>query len=99
MTTYQILYWHDIPTQVRARAGRERASSPLPDRFMEAVDAAAMAARLSGTDAYMAGFHWAEPLEREGAPAEVAAAVAAELAAQFESIPWRELAARLKAAA
>lgn len=87
MTTYQILYWHDIPTQVRAREGRERASCPLPDRFMEAVDAAAMAARLTGTDAYMTGFQWSPPVERAGAPAEVAATVAAELAAQFETAP------------
>ena len=38
MPTYQILYWYEIPTQVRVREGRERVSKPLSPRFMEAVD-------------------------------------------------------------
>ena len=45
MTTYQVLYWHDIPLQVRAGGRRDRASIELPIRFQEAVDNAAMAGR------------------------------------------------------
>ena len=86
MTTYQILYWHDIPVQVRAGGRRDRVSIELPQRFQEAVDSAAMATGLTGTDGYLSGFAWGEPQEREGTPAEVAAAVAAELDAQFMEI-------------
>ena len=39
-----VIYWRDIPAQVRANAGRERAGAPLPDRFMIAVDKAATVA-------------------------------------------------------
>jgi|SRR5690606_8537441 len=96
MTTYQIMYWHDIPVQVRAGGRRDRASVELPPRFQVAVDNAAMAAGLTGTDAYLEGFAWSNPGEREGAPAEVAASVAAELEAQYATIDWRSTAAAIQ---
>ncbi|HWQ14722.1 MAG TPA: virulence factor [Roseiflexaceae bacterium] len=89
MATYQILTWHGIPLQVRAREGRDRASAPLPERFQEAVDRAAMAAGVTGSDAYTEALHWSEPQEREGTAREVADAVAAALAAQYPTIDWR----------
>ena len=89
MTSYQILYWHGIPVQVRAGGRRDRASIELPTRFQEAVDSAAMSAGLTGTDGYLSGFVWGEAQERDGSPAEVAAAVAAELEAQQADIDWR----------
>lgn len=82
MATYQILYWHDIPLQVRAGGRRDRVSVELPARFQVAVDKAAMAAGLTGTDAYLDGFRWSDAQTRDGTPREVATAVAAELAAQ-----------------
>lgn len=96
MTQFQILYWHDIPLQVRSRAGRVRANVSLPPRFQEAVDAAAMLAGLTGDDAYTDGLRWSEPQERGGTPDEVAAAVAAELDQQYLAIDWRQTAAALK---
>ncbi len=97
MTSYQIMYWHDIPVQVRAGGRRDRASVELSPRFQVAVDNAAMAAGLTGTDAYLAGFNWGEPAERDGTPADVAVAVAAELEAQHGSIDWRRTVAALQA--
>jgi hypothetical protein len=93
---YQILYWHDIPVQVRVRHKRERISKNLSDRFQEAVDNAAMHAGLTGDDAYMDGFRWSELQERAGTPQEVVAAVAAELEAQYPEIDWQRTAANLK---
>jgi hypothetical protein len=95
-TTFQVLYWHDIPLQVRAQAGRSRAGKPLSDRFQAAVDSVAMAADLTGTDAYLDLLRWSDPQSREGEPAEVAEAVAEELEAAFETIPWRESAETLR---
>ena len=92
MASYQILYWHDIPVQVRAGGRRDRVSEALPDRFLEAVDKAAMRAGLTGSDAYTDGFQWGEQQEREGSAEAVAQAVAAELAAQYEEIDWRKTA-------
>ncbi len=94
-TTVQIMYWHDIPVQVRARRGRERVSLPLAPRFQAAIDSAAMAAGLVGSDAYTDQFHWSEPESREGDPATAAAALAGELEARFARIDWQQTAAAL----
>ena len=51
-----VLYWRDMPSQVIARAGRKTAKRELPKRFMEAIDAAAMRAGATNTDAYLAGW-------------------------------------------
>jgi Virulence factor len=53
-----VIYWRDIPAQVKARAGRDRVSAPLPDRFMVAVDGAATVAGKTTTDEYIA--EWRE---------------------------------------
>lgn len=95
MATYQILYWHDIPMQVRAGKRRERVSVELSKRFQVAVDNAAMAADLVGSEAYLNGFHWGAPLEREGSPEEVTQAVATELESLFAKIDWRNTAVNL----
>ncbi|MCA9901192.1 MAG: virulence factor [Ardenticatenaceae bacterium] len=90
MAKFQVMYWHDIPVQVRVGGRRDRVSVELPQRFQVAVDNAAMAANLTGTDAYLDGFRWGEPEEREGSPEAVANAVAAELDTQFAKIDWRK---------
>jgi len=96
MAKYQIMYWHDIPIQVRAGGRRDRVSQELPQRFQVAIDQAAMAAGLTGSDAYIETFHWGEAQEREGSPAEVVAAVVAELDAEYAHIDWRKTAESLK---
>src|SRR5438094_10196592 len=95
MATYQILYWHDIPVQVRTKDAGGRASAPLPERFQEAIDQAAMAAGMIGSDDYTAAFRWGEQQERAGSAPEIAAAVAAELDAQYPTINWRQTVAAI----
>jgi hypothetical protein len=56
-----IVYWRDIPAQVIVKAGRKSAKRELPERFVQAIDAAAMRDGASDTDAYLA--EW-----RRGAP-------------------------------
>ena len=98
MATYQILYWHDIPLQVRSKeqVNGRRVSKPLAPRFMAAVDKAAMAARHTDTENYRGGFKWGEYLQREGEPEAVVDAIIAEIEATHGTIPWRETANRLK---
>ena len=55
MAELTVIRWRDIPMQVLARgAGGGSARALLPDRFQEAVDAAAMVAGLIGSDDYTA---------------------------------------------
>ena len=56
-----------------------------------------MRARLTNHNDYPAGFHWGPAQEREGTLEEIALAVVAEIEAQYETIPWRELSDRLRA--
>ena len=83
MTTVQIVYWRDIPAQVKVKVGRERATRPLSDRFMIAIDRAAMRAGMINTDDYLSAWRTADASEREGELQAVADAVAAELEAAY----------------
>lgn len=96
MTAYQIMYWHDIPIQVRAGGRRDRVSRELPERFQIAIDNAAMAAGLIGSDAYIEGFHWEPGGELEGTAEEVVTAVIDQLDTQYKPINWRATAETLK---
>jgi hypothetical protein len=82
-STYQIVYWRDIPAQVKVRAGRERAARPLSERFQVFIDRAAMRAGMFNTDDYLSEWRTSDPVERDGEPDAVAQAVAAELEAGY----------------
>ena len=56
-----IVFWRDIPAQVIVKAGRKAAKRELPERFVQAIDAAAMRTGARDSDAYLA--EW-----RRGAP-------------------------------
>lgn len=94
-TNFQIIFWRDIPAQVKAKAGRERSGQQLSKRFGVAIDEAAMRAGLTESDAYLGEWHSSEWQEREGEPAEVATAVAAELEAAYPAERLHRLVAGL----
>ena len=50
---YQIVYWRDIPAQIKVRSGRDRLGRELPERFQKAIDWAAMASNATSTDDYL----------------------------------------------
>jgi hypothetical protein len=79
MAHCQVMYWKHIPTQVRAWDESGEVKRMLPDRFMAAVDAYAMREGSTDMDAYLAGWRWSEPAERDGPPPAVAEALVAEL--------------------
>jgi len=56
-----ILYWRDIPSQVVVRSGRSSARRELPERFIRAIDAAAMHAGAKSEDAYLAEWRRGDP--------------------------------------
>jgi Virulence factor len=63
-----VISWRDIPAQVRATDGERNARAALADRFMLAIDEAAMRAGLSGSDGYLA--EWQRTTRRCGADLE-----------------------------
>ncbi|WP_238366119.1 virulence factor [Mesobacterium pallidum] len=66
MTQVTIVYWRDIPAQVIVGKGRRGTKRPLPERFEQAIDRAAMKVGASDTDAYLAEWRKAPPVEVEG---------------------------------
>jgi hypothetical protein len=79
MASYQILYWQDIPSQVKAWDDFDEVKVELAARFAARIDQAAQARGLTGTDDYLAQWRWGESAERPGTAAEVAEAVRREL--------------------
>jgi len=78
---YQILYWQDLPSDVKAWDDFDEVKVSLPERFALRIDAAAQKQGMVSDDAYSAQLRWGEILERAGSPREVAEAVCKELAA------------------
>lgn len=82
MAIYRILYWQDIPSQIRVEDDEgDELNVPLSPRFQERIDAEASRRGLSGNDDYLAQWHWGEEQERDGAAEEVAEALRSELEA------------------
>ena len=82
MAIYKILYWQEIPTQIKAEDDVEDVTVMLDGRFMEQVDLLAAKRGLQGADDYLAQWKWSEEEERAGSAREVAEALKAELEAK-----------------
>ena len=80
-----IVYWRDIPAQVIVGKGRRGAKRQLPERFEQAIDRAAMKIGAEDTDAYLAEWRKADPVEVAGDSEDaVADAEAARIDAEFD---------------
>ncbi|MGZ6341266.1 MAG: virulence factor [Candidatus Limnocylindrales bacterium] len=79
MAEYQVTSWRELPSLVIAREGDQVAKVPLPQRFQEAIDEAAMRLGDVSSDAYLSGWEQGPWTPGDGAPSELAAAVAAGL--------------------
>ena len=81
ITTYKILYWQEVPSQIKAEDERDDVTVSLPPRFMERIDQLAAKRNLQDADDYLAQWLWSEEQQRSGSAQEVADAVKAELEA------------------
>jgi len=79
MANYQVTYWKHIPSQVKAWDETGDVKGMMPDRFQVAIDAYSMKEGSTDMDAYLEGWRRGLVEVREGTPAEVLAAVIAEL--------------------
>ncbi|MDF3384129.1 MULTISPECIES: virulence factor [Sulfitobacter] len=84
MPAVTIVYWRDIPAQVIVGKGRRGSKRPLPERFEQAIDRAAMKIGAGDSDAYLAEWRKAEPFEVEGDPDSIADAEAARIDAEYD---------------
>jgi 5-methyltetrahydrofolate--homocysteine methyltransferase len=80
---FQILYWQDIPSEVKAWDDFDEIKVSLASRFADRIDASAQKQGHIRADAYLAHLHWSDEQEREGTAEEVAQAVKLELEAKF----------------
>ena len=84
MALVTIVYWRDIPAQVIVGKGRTAAKLPLPERIEQAIDRCAMKIGARDTDAYLAEWRKADPVEMAGDPQEIARAEADRLEAEYD---------------
>jgi len=81
VTTYKILYWHEVPSQIKAEDDQDEVNVALSSKFQDRIDVLAAERGLAGTDDYLAGWNWGEEVERAGTAQQVADALQAELEA------------------
>ena len=62
MANLIITYWRDIPSAVSVRIGRREEKRMLDNRFMEAIDMAAMRGGATNTDDYLADWRRSGPV-------------------------------------
>ena len=84
MPDVTIVYWRDIPAQVIVGKGRRGSKAPLPERFEQAIDRAAMKVGAKDSDAYLSEWRKGDPFTIEGDPDEVAKAEAERLDVEFD---------------
>jgi hypothetical protein len=84
MATYKVLYWQEIPSQIKAEDELDDLTVPMPDRFQERIDLMAARRGLQEADAYLAQWKWSEEEDRQGSAEEVAEAVRVELEAKAD---------------
>lgn len=83
MAIYKILYWQEVPTQIRAEDDDgDEVTLELDGRFLAQIDILAAKRGLQAADDYLAQWKWSEEAEREGSAQEVAEALKAELEAK-----------------
>ena len=64
MATYKVLYWQEVPSQIRAEDDTGDVSLELPAKFMDRIDVLAAERGLSSADDYLAQWHWSDEDER-----------------------------------
>ena len=91
MPDLTIVYWRDIPAQVIVGKGRRGSKAPLPERFEQAIDRAAMKVGAAETDAYLAEWRKVAKGSFDGDPDTLARETAAQIDAEYDTDRLRQL--------
>ena len=82
MASYKVLYWQEVPSQIKAEDDESDVTLQLPDQFQERIDKLAAERGLGGADEYLAQWRWSDEEDRDGSAQAVAEAVRDELVAE-----------------
>ena len=91
MTTYRIMYWHDIPYQIKAQDAQGVIKQPLSNRFSQAINSASIARQKYENNAYANGWKWSKKQTTEASAQEIIVTLSAELESSFDREKLREL--------
>jgi metal-responsive CopG/Arc/MetJ family transcriptional regulator len=85
MASYQILYWQDIPSQIKLWDDFDEEKIELPQKFMIKIDQVAKEQGLTSEDDYLLQWRWGEEQELSGTINEVAEHIKKELEQKFNT--------------
>lgn len=91
MAQVQVIYWRDMPAQIKAQDGNSRATRPLPLRFQVAIGEAAMRAGLTASDDYIAQWTKVRWPDRDGEPDGLIATLIGKIEQQYAPARLRSL--------
>ena len=92
MAKVRVMYWKEIPVQIKAEDEWENVSIMLDGRFQQGVDAVSMLDDSSSSEDYMMGWQWGPVTDVFGDAREVAQ----EMAERFNEGFPRDLVARIR---
>ncbi len=65
MASYKVLYWQEVPSQIKAEDDTDDVTVLMPDRFQERIDRLAAERGLGGSDDYLAQWRWSALFVRD----------------------------------
>lgn len=80
-----VVFWRDIPAQLMVRIGRRAERRELPERFIQAIDRAAMRVGARDSDSYLAQWRRGTPEPCSDDLAAEADAALAMLIGEYDS--------------
>lgn len=83
MAQYQILFWQDIPSQLKVWDDFDEMKIELPQKYIARIDSAAQKQGLTQGNDYLAQWKWSDIEEREGSVEEVASIIQKEMETKF----------------
>lgn len=89
--SFQVVYWRDIPAQIKVRSGAQRVNRQLSPRFQEAIDAAAMRGNATSTEDYLADWRSSDWQTSEMDPQKLADSLVAEIEAEYTPARLKKL--------
>jgi 5-methyltetrahydrofolate--homocysteine methyltransferase len=84
---YQVLYWRDLPSAVKAWDDFGELRVDLPAKFADRIDITAQRMGFTSADDYTAQLKWGDEMERPGTPEEVVKALVSEFDASGGIVP------------
>lgn len=85
MAFYQVLYWQDIPSQIKVWDDFDEVKVELSSKFIAKIDNAAKEQGLTDENSYLDQWKWGDEQERSGTIEEVSEAVKKEIEENFKN--------------